>query len=320
MPEYNMGKRTEEILYRLLRALFLVLGLIPRLWIRPVAKLAGHLWFAVDKRHRELAIDNMAKAYRLHRDSPWVRRIARENFVHLATVALEMPWVYRMGKKSTRNHVVWKDAHYIKPAFEGNKPVILITGHIGNWELMANALAMDFGPDLYVIVRTLDFPPLDRIVQEMRTRHGPKVMDKNSVADRVQELLSENRLVGILMDQNASWYDGVYVPFFGRTACTTKGVAMFSLFANAAVMPIFNKRLPDGRYEIRIEPAIYPVNTGDFKKDLVTNTIRYNRIIEAAVRDAPEQWLWVHRRWNLKNIPEKALKKLGRIPGADDEV
>ncbi len=302
----------------LLRAVFRTLGLLPRRSLEKLARALGLLWHLVDRRHRELARRNVAWAYRVSPRSVFARRVVRENFMHLATVALELPVLCFYDPRKIARDVDIKGGEYLRRSMGTTRGFLLITGHIGNWEILAFAASLHLGLPIHVMARTLDFAPLNGIVQKMRTLTGNVVLEKNHAAIKVAALLRNGKCVGILMDQNASWYDGVYAPLFGRTACTSKGVALLAIRSGADVLPVFCRRMSNGRYLVEFEAPVPLSLSGDLKKDVLVNTARFNAVIERAVRRAPEQWLWVHRRWNLKDIPEEVRKKQDALPGMEE--
>jgi KDO2-lipid IV(A) lauroyltransferase len=206
--------------------------------------------------------------------------------------------------------VTFSGTHHLKAALSQGKAILFLTAHLGNWELMALATTLKFNFSCHLLVRPLDFPPLDRILEEIRCRTGNKVVDKINSARSIRNLLTNNGILAILNDQNASWYDGVLVPFFGRTACTYKGFTIFALRYDPVVLPIFNIRREDGRYTILFDEPVSLKRSGNMNMDLLENTALFNKVIEKHIRMAPENWLWVHRRWRLKDIPEKAKRKM----------
>ena len=270
----------------------------------------GRLWLLVDKRHRDIASDNIAQAYGYDISDPRVGELVRANFIQLARSVLEMPSLFRLSKKNVDSYAEFENMHYLTDEVAKGKGVLALTAHLGNWELMSLSVSCKTDIPIYELVRPLDSPPLDRIVSELRTRTGNRFIDKDQCADEVRELLGKNSLIAILLDQNASWYEGVYVPFFGRTACTNKGMAAFALSCGASVVPVFNFRQEDGRYKVVFDKPVELIRTDDFKSDLIENTKQFNDVIEKYVRMAPDNWLWVHRRWRIKDIPEEARDKI----------
>ena len=119
--------------------------------------------------------------------------------------------------------------------------------------------------------------------------------------------LKQNGILGILIDQNVDWYEGVFVDYFGRPACTTDGLALLALHTEAPVLPGYMVRLPDGRYRLVFGPEVEVIRTGDRDADILANTQRFTKVIEQIVRRYPDQWLWVHQRWKTQpcQVPRK---------------
>ena len=112
--------------------------------------------------------------------------------------------------------------------------------------------------------------------------------------------LKNNEILGILIDQNVAWYEGVFVDYFGRPACTTDGLALLALHTEAPVLPGYMVRLPEGRYRLVIGPEVEVTRTGNREADILANTQRFTNVIEETVRRHPDQWLWVHQRWKTQ--------------------
>jgi KDO2-lipid IV(A) lauroyltransferase len=157
---------------------------------------------------------------------------------------------------------------------------------------------------LAVVARPLDFVPMDRVINGLRTRFGAVIIPHKTAARRILKSLRDNMLIGILLDQKVDWYEGAFVPFFGRWACTNKGLAVLALRTGAPVVPAFSVRQGDGRYRIIIEEEVELQRTGDHLRDVEDNTAHFTRIIERYIRKNPNQWFWFHKRWSTKNYCE----------------
>jgi KDO2-lipid IV(A) lauroyltransferase len=157
-----------------------------------------------------------------------------------------------------------------------------------------------------IIYRPLDFRPLDKFFVELRTQFGGNLIPKGRSMRRILKILQEGKPLAFLMDQNVDWYEGVFVEFLGRPACTNKGLALLALATEAPVVPIFLVR-EASYFRVEIGPEVPLVKTGDKTKDIETNTQKYNEVIEAMVRRYPDQWFWVHQRW--KTRPYKPWSK-----------
>jgi KDO2-lipid IV(A) lauroyltransferase len=185
--------------------------------------------------------------------------------------------------------------------------VLLLTGHLGAWELCAFAHGM-YGHPLSFLARPLDNPLLNRLVNSYRELSGNRAIDKNRSVRAVLEVLRRGGDVGLLIDVNVLADQGVFVDFFGIPACSTTGLAVFALRSEAPVVPgflIWDERLK--KHRLRFDPEIPLIRTGDFKEEVRLNTARFTKVIEEYARRYPDQWLWVHRRWNTRPEGEPDL-------------
>ena len=309
-----MLKSEGRLQYLVIKTFIHILALVPRKQMDRIAVPLGSLLYRLDKHHRTIALDNISKAYRNEVPPSDIPKMVKASFIQLVTVALEIPSLLKLSKDNLDSYVCFSGSHHLETALSKGKGVLFLTAHLGNWELMALAASLKYDVSCNLLVRPLDFSPIDRVLTEIRCRTGNTVLDKIRSARMIRNMLSENQLLAVLLDQNASWYDGVYVPFFGRTACTNKGFGLFALRYNPTVLPIFNIRQADGRYHIMFDAPVTLKRTGNIQRDLVENTALFNRVIEKHIRMAPDNWLWVHRRWRLKEIPERVKQKMARVP------
>jgi KDO2-lipid IV(A) lauroyltransferase len=179
--------------------------------------------------------------------------------------------------------------------------VLFATAHLGNWELSAFAHAILSAP-MHVVVRPLDNPFIDGLVARRRTLSGNRLLQKKDYARGILKALAANEAVGILIDQNASEADGVFVDFFGIPACAGTGFAKIAARSGAAVVPGFALwSEADRRYVLRFYPAFEI--TGDAEED----TRRLQKLLEGVIREYPDQWLWIHRRWKTRPAGEPPL-------------
>jgi len=311
-------KETDSIAARLIRSVLARIARLPRRQLIRLAPVLGRLWYVADRYHRRIAFENMTIAFGREKPAAEIEALVKASFVQLVRVMLEIPYLLRLDRNNLDDWVEFSGLEHLEKALDGGGGVLLLTAHLGNWELMAVASALKCGYPFNVLARPLDYAPIDRVLTEIRSRTGNRVLNKNHSAAEVGALLRENQAIGILLDQNSSWYEGVYVPFFGRTACTNRGLATFALRYGAAVIPAFNFRRPDGRYRVVIEAPLELSRSGSITRDIIENTARFNRIIEKYIRLAPDNWLWVHRRWRIKKIPEKVRRKVrGTLGGGD---
>lgn len=183
--------------------------------------------------------------------------------------------------------------HLLDAQRRGNG-VLIATGHLGNWEFSAFAHALMTAP-MHVVARPLDNPQVDRLVEARRTASGNRVIRKKEAARAILQALKHGDAVGVLVDQNSSPEEGVFVPFFGVPACANAAFVRFAQHCGAAVVPGFALwSEAERRYVLRFYPEI-PL-TGD----VVSDTAAVQRRIEDVIRAHPDQWLWIHRRWKTR--------------------
>ena len=187
------------------------------------------------------------------------------------------------------------------------KGVLYLTGHIGAWELSSFAHAL-YGFPLQYMARPLDNERVDALVNGYRGLSGNRAIFKNESARALLKILRDSGTVGILADQNTMPEEGVFVDFFGKTACMTTGIARVALHTDAAVVPgyaVWDSTI--GKYRLRFEKAVELARTGDTERDIFVNTQKFAKVIEGIVRKYPEQWVWVHARWKTRPKGEGKL-------------
>ena len=151
-----------------------------------------------------------------------------------------------------------------------------------------------------MVVKPLDFEPAERLSRTLREISGNRVVSKERSMRVLIKLLREKKNLGILMDQNIDWKDGVFVDFFGRRACTNKGLALLVLSTGAPVVPGFMVYEGNGHYRLELQPPVPWLEFGDRTKNIEENTAQYNRVIEAMARRYPDHYFWVHQRWKTR--------------------
>lgn len=185
--------------------------------------------------------------------------------------------------------------------------VIFVAGHLGSWELLVFSQSA-FGEPLSFMVRRIDNPRIEEMIEKVRTRFGNQPLDKRDAAILALQALRRGERVGVLVDLNSQPHEGVFVPFFGRLACTTAGVAALALRTNAVIVPfclIWNNEKKV--YVVDAGPLIQAERTGDRWRDLELNTARFTEAIEQQIRRHPDQWLWIHKRWKTRPEGEPEL-------------
>jgi KDO2-lipid IV(A) lauroyltransferase len=250
-------------------------------------------------RNLELAFPEKNKSER--------RKILRAAFTSIGRQLAEVSLFPRYTRENVGQVIVYDGFENYERAHSRGKGVLYLTAHLGAWELSAFAHSLQ-GHPLRIVMRGLDNPYLDALVQRYRTMHGNSVIDKDNFVRGLLAAMKEGETVGILMDTNMTPPQGVFVDFFRIPACTASGLARIALRTDAAVVPGFTVWDPVLRkYRLRFEPALQLIRTQDEEDDVVANTARFTKIIEDYVRRYPDQWLWVHRRWKTRPPGEPSL-------------
>lgn len=288
-----------EIIEAALKVFCTTIGSIPKKYHAPLAPLLGRLWFFFDKRHREITINNLRKAYQSEKNHAETENLAKKVFTSFSQTIFEICWAMSQKIEDIDVFIDRSDIRFIKEALSKKKGALILTGHLGNWELMLYAVFLE-GIKSHAVYRPLDFKPMDRFVISMRSRSGSNLIPAKDALRKIMAALRKNEIVGLLIDQNSDPRNGVVIDFFERPAFASKGLAIIARQTGAPVIPAFLVR-EDGRFKFLCGPEIPFVRTGDPRKDIEINTQRYNLAIEKAVRQYPEQWFWVHRRWKTKN-------------------
>jgi KDO2-lipid IV(A) lauroyltransferase len=195
---------------------------------------------------------------------------------------------------------------YAKNKAEG-RGVLITTGHLGNWEMLVLGFAALYEPISY-LARPLDNPQIDAMLNTKRTRYGNKPINKTTSAMLAIRTLREGGILGVLSDVNAHPKEGVFVPFFGTDACTPSGAALLAIRSNAYIYPTFciwDRKIK--RYRIVHGAILEAATTGDRAADIVTTTAAYTAEIEKIIRQYPDQWMWIHKRWKTRPPGDASL-------------
>lgn len=287
-----------DFLTALITTLFRMIGRIPGPIADSLAQSGARLWFRIDKKHRNIAIDNLTRAFGHEKSQEQIRLIAFQSFYNIMRIPFEIGWSDGMTLPELYQYAEMRGLHHIQAALAKGKGVLALTAHMGNWELLPSVAPMaGFSAD--IIYRPLDFSPLDAFFLRLRTRFGAGLIPNAHAMRKILRQLKNGHVVAMLMDQNVDWYEGVFVEFFNHRACTNKGFALLALKTRAPVVPIFMLR-NQNRFIIEFCAELELVQTGDRAHDIEANTLRYNQAIEAVIRRYPEQWFWVHQRWKTR--------------------
>lgn len=244
-------------------------------------------------RLRRVALANLAMALPTQ-EQPEHIRIVDGVFRSIARLLVTFARFPRMDRSNISRWIRYEGFEYFEQARGRGKGVLFATAHLGNWELSAFAHALLTAP-MHVVVRPLDNPLIDALVARRRTLSGNKLIEKKDLARGILQALAANQAVGILIDQNAGLDNGVFVDFFGVPACAGSGFARLAAHTGAAVIPGFALwSEAERKFILRFYPEV-PIS-GDVQAD----TARIHSVLERVIREYPDQWLWIHRRWKTR--------------------
>jgi KDO2-lipid IV(A) lauroyltransferase len=268
-----------------------------------LARALGWLAYHLDKRHRQIGLDNLKHAFGDLYDDAQRDEIIRKVYIHFCMVIMEI--VHTPRKIHLTNWRDWLAVQNYVPCMDkritADQPMILLTGHYGNWELAGYIFGL-FGFPTVSVARILDNPYLERYIRKFREKTGQMLVPKRGGYDQEIEVMKKNGMLGFLADQDAG-QRGVFVQFFGRPASTHKVIALLAIEHKAPVVVGVARRIGPGfRYEFRCEDVIDPAELSGSPDDVRLLTQRYTSALERLIRQDPTQYLWLHRRW--KNQPK----------------
>ena len=228
-------------------------------------------------------------------------RIADGVFLSIARLLAAFARLPRLTPENISTLIRYDGLENFQTALAKGRGVLVATAHLGNWELSAFSHAWMTAP-MNIVVRRLDNPRIDALVERYRGLSGNHIIEKKDAARGILKALKAGEAVGILIDQNTTLDQGVFIDFFGMKACAGTAFAKLAHHSGAAVVPGFALwSAEEQRYILRFYPEI-PM-TGDVQED----TQRVHAQLESVIRQYPDQWFWIHRRWKTRPPGEPAL-------------
>jgi KDO2-lipid IV(A) lauroyltransferase len=315
--------KNRPVRHRLEYAFYLVLkgGLraLPHSASRRLGRALGWLGYLLDRRHREVALRNMARA--LPEKSDQERRaLVRACFQHFGMALCDTLSSTRFGPRELCARFDLEGWEHLDEAYSRGKGVFVLSAHFGLWESVPPMIGLYHG-SLEIVYRPADNPYLDRELRALRERSNNKVIPKRGAVRRMIEVLRERGRVGILIDQRVQPREGIWVPFLGEAALTSPIVARLSLRTGAAVVPVAAFPLPGGRYRLVVRKALLPPEpppgeavAGESDEAVVALTRRYLEAAEEDIRAHPALWLWMHRRWESERGEKAATPPAATAP------
>jgi len=299
----NIVRATAE--YALLRFVEVFIRSLPFEVALDVGRLIGFLSYHIDRRHRRVGRMNLKMVFGGEKGRAERGAILKALYRHLGMVFVEMLRMERLLRCGDyRKFVRLSGFERIEPLVASGRPIIFVTGHIGNWELLGAVMSILY-PPFYTVARRMDNPFIDRLLKKNRSGVGMRVLEKHGSARLLLSVLKDGGRIGILVDQNAP-VDNIFVDFLGVKASTVRAVPLLALKTGAVIMPGCCYRVGDScRYVIEAGEAIHPDPNAPREEEIRRIAEAYTRQIEAWVRRYPSQWLWLHRRWKTRPPEEE---------------
>ena len=296
----------EKIEYWLVLAVVRSLGRMPRGLARVFAEGLGWAVYRLFGRLRRVGERNLQLAFPQF-STEERRAVLRGMYRHLGWQLVEFCRMSAYTAQSTQDWTRTEGLERYIAAQGRGKGVLVLTGHLGAWELSSFYHSL-MGYPMGMVIRRLDNRLLDQFVNGVRCRYGNRVLHKDDFARGLLTAMRAGGTVGILMDTNMTPPQGVFVDFFGRKACTAAGLARVALKTGAAVLPGFMLWEPgERRYVLHFGQELCFEKTGDDEADILAATQQCNDVLESWIRRYPDQWLWIHRRWKTRPPGEPAL-------------
>ena len=259
----------------------------------------GLLAYYLRGRWRNIGQRNLALAFPTL--SPRERRcLLKKSFRNLGRLLGEFSQFPHLTRETIHTLVTYEGLEHYERARAQGRGVLILTAHFGAWELSAFAHAL-YGYPMAVLVRPLDNPQLDRLIETYRTLSGNRLIPKREAARHILRALRRGETIGILMDTNTQPHEGLFCDFFERPACTSPLIARLALRTGAPVVPgflIWDERTRT--HVLHFDPPVPLIRTGDPEHDAQLNTEQFNRILESFIRRYPDHWLWIHKRWHTR--------------------
>jgi len=282
------------------------LGWLPRGAARLVAGMIAWVAYCMLGRLRSVGERNLALAFP-ELSSKSRRAELRGVFRSLGRQLAEFCRMTRYTAENTRGWIRTEGLDHYLAAKARGKGVLIVTGHLGAWELSSFYHSL-MGFPMSMVARPLDNRPLDAYVNGIRCMHGNRVLNKDDFARGLLTAMRQGETVGILMDTNMTPPQGVFVDFFGKHACAASGVARVALKTGAAVLPGFMVwEQAERRYVLHFGPQLVFERSADAEADIVAATQQCTSAIESWIRRYPDQWLWIHRRWKTRPAGEPGI-------------
>jgi len=262
----------------------------------PIIKGLARLAYFLDTKHRHIAKVNLDLAFEDSLNEKEKREIIKKVYENLLFNLADFVKNQGISKEELLSKVKFENVEIIENAKKSGKPIIFMTAHYGNWELLALAIAAKFGP-LSVVGRPLDSKVMDEILKRNREQFNIELIPKKGAMRPLIKALKDRRSVGLLVDQNTTDNEGMLIDFFGKKARHTPAVAILAKRMNAVIIPAFIKTDDHTVYTINFYTPLNMRDSGNKDQDILENIQAQANITEQVIRQKPDEWFWLHKRW-----------------------
>jgi KDO2-lipid IV(A) lauroyltransferase len=284
----------------ILKGFSLLVNLLPESFALWVGRQMGNVAYYLDWEHRNVALQNLHIAFGQEKSEEERRSIAKRNFQHMGMMVIEFFRILGMDTEAYKKKVSVEGVEEALKLLEKKKGGLLLIGHFGNWELMG-IMSKVLQIPIWAIAKPIkQNEKLYRFILGIRDKAGLTIISPENATQKVMQALSKNWLVAFLIDQRAKRSRGVWVDFFGKKAPTMPGLAVMAIRSGAPVVPAFMIRNGFQKHRLVVKKPVELVLTGDREKDVEINMQRFTHVLESMIREYPDQWIWIHRRWERK--------------------
>jgi KDO2-lipid IV(A) lauroyltransferase len=259
----------------------------------------GLVYFYLDRRRKRIGLENLRLAFGQERSDEELKRLLRNVYRNMGSSALEFAALPRLTREKLDRFVRMEGLEKIDKARQAGRGVILLTAHFGNWELLAQSLALH-GHTAYGIGRQANVPLLNNFIVRCREAHGNRVIIRDRAMRKILRVLKDGEILGVLGDQRGSTSQGLMIDFFERPAPTNPDIARIIQKTGATVLTVFIVRNADQTHTVQVgDPLRFDV-TGDPEGDVLAIAEQCMKSLESFIRQYPDHWLWLHRRWSIR--------------------
>ncbi len=290
------------MIYKTLMMLSRICCHMPHSWLLAMGKGLGILYYKLIKKQRELAIKQIRRSLDLSQEE--AERIIRQSFINMGRNFFEVLYMPHLNKENFSRYIEIDHLERMEAALAEKHGVVVLTGHVGNWEWLSAAFTMNDMP-VTAIAKPQPNMQYTRVLDDLRATINVEIFSRGtSELLAAARALKHGKILGFLADQDGG-PGGAFVPFFGKLASSPMGAAVFAKKFNSPVLPAFILRQPDGHHKVVIGEVMHYEDTGDSDKDLYDFTYKMTKIIEKIIRENPTQWLWFQHRWNTPPDEQK---------------